>query len=498
MKKRILQLISTVLIAAQLPLPVSAARVLPAEPAVRSADSRISEAGNRIPGESSCGKLPSPGSAAEPERAANHGTRNSSPGTVDLSFCNNLKLTGNADHVRTGNRVKFKMSGNAGDLTVGKRSFAEVTGDVSAVHVEDRAILNMKGRAYNITVGSNSDLSLTGKTNRLKAGDESTIFIADDADYVEVGRACTVTLNGNEKEIIAKGRTSLVLNGYAEKVTLEGDSARITGTGRIGTLIYSRKPSVCTVPCDSVDDSAYRLYYKDYDEALDVVQTQVIPCQVKRDTRLYTTRVSDTTLSGYVRDIPEGMTVYNEYHPAGNSFYASFVDESGETVYGWLPRWDCHIPDEEVVSWDGELDYSRGTKEGFVDRMGYSSKTDWLIWISRYTQKVMIFHGKQGDWHLDETFPCSSGANNTPTPAGIYEIITHPHRWNFTGYYVDHVTAFYGDHAFHSVLKNYGGGYYDDTVGIPLSHGCVRMPNEGATYIENESNIPTGTAVIVW
>ena len=53
--------------------------------------------------------------------------------------------------------------------------------------------------------------------------------------------------------------------------------------------------------------------------------------------------------------------------------------------------------------------------------MNYDSKTDYLVWVSRYTQKVIVFTGKQGDWELIKTFPCSTGANNTPTPVGILQ-----------------------------------------------------------------------------
>ena len=417
---------------------------------------------------------------------------------VLLASRNTLSLTGNADHIRTGENVKFTMDGNAKDLTVGKDSSVEVNGSVPGVFLESGASLALRGDARAITLASGASISLGGRANRVAGGNNCVISVGGNTDLVKAGESCTVTLNGNAKEVVVKNHTNLVVNGKADRVTITGTNIHISGSGHIGTLTFDRKPYTCTVPCDVLDDSAYRGYYKDYDEALDVVQTQRVPCTAKKDTKLYKSRDRFDNLGDFIQDIPEGTIVYNEYHPKGNSFQVSFTDSSGKAVTGWVPRWDFYIPDEEVVTWDGELDYSKGTKEGFVDKMGYSSKTNRLIWVSRYTQKVIIFHGKQGDWHLDETFPCSSGANNTPTPAGIHEIITHPHRWNFTGYYVDHVTAFYGDHAFHSVLKNYGGGYYDDTVGIPLSHGCVRMPNEGAAYIEDENNIPTGTTVIVW
>ena len=134
-------------------------------------------------------------------------------------------------------------------------------------------------------------------------------------------------------------------------------------------------------------------------------------------------------------------------------------------------------------------------EEGFADLMGYDSKTDYLVWVSRYTQKVIVFQGSKGDWNVIQTFPCATGANYTPTPAGVFEIYDHTGRWNFDEYYVGYVSIFNGNHAFHTVLTNYDGTLHDGRVGIPLSPGCVRMIHENARYIYN---LPMYTRVVIY
>ena len=225
---------------------------------------------------------------------------------------------------------------------------------------------------------------------------------------------------------------------------------------------------------------------------LDTVKTQRVPCDVEVDTALY----SDQYLTNRIGEVPAGTTVYNEFHPAGDSFQISYTDASGNYRTGWVYRWDCFIPDEEVITWDSELDYSDAVKEGFVNLNHYASQTEYLIWISRYTQRVVVYTGSKDNWTVHKTFMCSSGANNTPTPQGVYEVEAHFGHWYFDYYMVYNATGFWGDTAFHSTLYNFDGSHFDERVGIPLSHGCIRMNDEDAEYIYDE--IPFGTTVVVY
>ena len=344
--------------------------------------------------------------------------------------------------------------------------------------------------------------SYTGSAKQLTVLGGSHTFTGSSENLTV--RAGTLTHQGDSKTVALDENTRLVLNGGAESVVIDGSGVRLTvsgrvdavtvngknavldGSGSVGTLTIQAENCSAKLPCDTVDDVWYETYQKEHDAALKTVQTMRVACTVQRATAIY----KNQNFTGYLRDLPVGTTVYNEWHPSGDAFYVSLEDGTK----GWVPRWDCYIPDDTVTT-DGTLDYSKATKEGFVDLRGYDSKTDYLVWISRYTQKVIVFQGKKGDWEVIRTFPCSSGANNTPTPEGIYTINSRTWRWNFDYYYVDNVSIFSGGHAFHSILIDYGGNVFDGRVGIPLSHGCVRMLPDDCRYIYS---LPMETRVIVY
>ena len=335
-----------------------------------------------------------------------------------------------------------------------------------------------------VSSGGDHDFIGTSETLEVRAGslthrgNTKTVLLDDGTRLVLNGNAETVEITG--------GGVHLTANGRVGAVTVDGISATLDGSGSIGTLTINVDKCSNKLSCDVLNDVWYETYQKDHDNALKTVKTMRVACTVRRATAIY----KNQNFTGYLRALPVGTTVYNEWHPAGDAFYVSLEDGTK----GWVPRWDCYIPDDTVTT-DGTLDYSKATKEGFVDLRGYDSRTDYLVWVSRYTQKVIVFQGKKGDWEVIRTFPCSSGANNTPTPEGIYTINSRTWRWNFDYYYVNDVSIFSGGHAFHSILIDYSGNVYDGRVGIPLSHGCVRMLPEDCKYIYN---LPMGTRVIIY
>lgn len=341
------------------------------------------------------------------------------------------------------------------------------------------------GDATQLTV-LGGDHTFTGSSEKLTVragslthrGDTKTVSLDEKACLVLYGDAESVEIGGNGVHLTANGRIGAV--------TVNGKNAVLDGSGSVGTLTINAENCSTKLSCDTVNDVWYETYQKDHDAALQTVKTMRVACTVQRATAIY----KNQNFTGYLRELPVGTTVYNEWHPAGDAFYVSLEDGTK----GWVPRWDCYIPDDTVTT-DGTLDYSKATKEGFVDLRGYDSQTDYLVWVSRYTQKVIVFQGKKGDWEVIRTFPCSSGANNTPTPEGIYSINSRTWRWNFDYYYVNDVSIFSGGHAFHTILIGYNGSVYDDRVGIPLSHGCVRMLPDDCRYIYN---LPMGTRVIVY
>lgn len=368
--------------------------------------------------------------------------------------------------LRTGEDTQAKLGG----LSVEKLVCAPLSGSVEAD--AQTVCLWGKGTSY---VGSAQKLICVDGSHSAKGS----------YDTLEL-RAGKLILEGEVSHVSLLDHTHLTLNGTAQNISVDGRGVIVDGSGHAAYILINFGDFDISVSYDEMDDDWYQEYQKEHDNALNVVQTMRVACTVQKDTALY----KSTNGTDLIRSLPAGTIVYNEWHPAGDWFYASLEDGTK----GWIPRWDCYIPDDTVTT-DGTLDYSKATKEGFVDLMGYDSKTEYLIWVSRYTQKVIVYQGSQGDWEVIQTFPCSSGENNTPTPEGIYEIYDRTGRWNFDFYYVNDVSIFSGGHAFHSILMNYNGSVYDDRVGIPLSHGCIRMLPDDCAYIYD---LPEGTRVIVY
>lgn len=391
----------------------------------------------------------------------------------------------------TGTLVVRTASGTRADLTNVKTPelvCAPLGGSVQGAAGKVRlwgVSCQFAGSAETLTVCGGAH-SFAGDSGALDLRAGSLTHVGNTGD-VTLGDGTTLQLCGDGGDIAANGRNiRLTVDGSVGDIDLPEPYATVDGSGHAKTITIHQDHCAVTLACDTLRDLWYEAYQKEHDAALDTVQTMRVACDVTRDTQIY----RNQNLTGYIRDLPKGTVVYNEWHPKGDVFYVSLEDGTK----GWVPRWDCYIPDDTVTT-DGELDYSKPTKEGFVDLMNYDSKTDYLVWVSRYTQKVIVFTGKQGDWELIKTFPCSTGANNTPTPEGIYDINDRTWRWNFDYYYVNNVSIFSGGHAFHSILIGYNGAVYDDRVGIPLSHGCVRMLPDDCKYIYD---LPMGTRVVIY
>ena len=134
-------------------------------------------------------------------------------------------------------------------------------------------------------------------------------------------------------------------------------------------------------------------------------------------------------------------------------------------------------------------------KEKAVNSKNISSKTNYMIWVSKKDFEVNIFTGSENNWSLLTTYPCSIGASRTPTVEGQFEYHQKQSRWTYDKYYCGPIMRFYRGYAFHSYLIRYDGRVYDGRLGMKISHGCVRMhPNDIGWMSEN---IPLYTKVYI-
>lgn len=156
----------------------------------------------------------------------------------------------------------------------------------------------------------------------------------------------------------------------------------------------------------------------------------------------------------------------------------------------------------EVLDFDDHLDVIIGespiVKEyrnnSPVNKNGISSRTDYLVWVSKSDYKVRVYEGSQYHWEMLKEFPCALGAWNTPTITGQFEYIERT-QWNYSGYYVGPVLRFHNGYALHSTLLYYDGTEYDGRVGVNISHGCIRLHPQDINWIAD--TIPMYTRIYI-
>lgn len=139
-------------------------------------------------------------------------------------------------------------------------------------------------------------------------------------------------------------------------------------------------------------------------------------------------------------------------------------------------------------------DYSTKAKEDFVNKKGYKSPSKYLIWISQYTQRVIIYQGSKGKWKMIRNCRCATGTHLHMTPKGVHKITYKEKGWFYKTTYEKPIVHFQSQNSFHSRIKNYKGGYADATIGRPRSKGCVRLYDEDINFIYKKC--PKGTTVV--
>ena len=222
-----------------------------------------------------------------------------------------------------------------------------------------------------------------------------------------------------------------------------------------------------------------------------VIRTEEITVTARRDSGIY----SGSDLSGDTGDAmaksDTGLLLAYETNNSGlSALKLKFTDGSE----GWVDAADMDITDENCTT---DEDYTDDQKMDFVNNMNYDSYTEYLVWVSLYTQKVNVFSGYEGHWTLIETFDCSSGVNETPTTTGVFQIQSIRDRWDLGRTYVEPVLVFNGGEAFTSrPYSTETNEITDETMGEPASGGSIRMLDADIAWMAD--NIPINTMVVVY
>ncbi len=222
-----------------------------------------------------------------------------------------------------------------------------------------------------------------------------------------------------------------------------------------------------------------------------VIQTEEIPVTALRDSDIYEDSDRTEHTENTMEKSAVGLLLAYESDNSGLTALKLQMEDGSE---GWVDADDMRISREDCTT---DEDYTEEQKTDFVNSMNYESRTSHLVWVSLYTQRVNVFTGYQSHWELEESFPCSSGVNESPTTTGIFTIEGIQERWNLGRTYVEPVLIFNGGEAFTSQPYDVDTDEVDDdTMGKPASGGGVRLLKKDIQWMQE--NLPLDTLVVVY
>ena len=133
-----------------------------------------------------------------------------------------------------------------------------------------------------------------------------------------------------------------------------------------------------------------------------------------------------------------------------------------------------------------------------INTLNIESNTPYLIYVNLNDQKTYVYEGSSNNWTLEKDFPCSSGIESEATPKGVYTI-TGRGDWFYSDEYEQggkYWVQFWGDYLFHSLpYDETQNTIVDYTLGVPASHGCIRLAVEDSKWLFE--NMPDDTKVII-
>lgn len=384
-----------------------------------------------------------------------------------------------------------------------------------------------------ITFGAIPNLEITGSNREvLLTGPVQNLIVSGSGNTITIAPGVMV----DAVKILASGSgNTVIMNGFMSACTIYGSETAVNGNGTIQKLLDNSKDSAITANVVTVATN------KDYGlsgVALtlaapdDIASYETLEASVSINATAGSTMcrgawyLDDKLLSQSDVDICASPTVSLNSDIANNSdkpvtgvlsFVLSFSDSDGNyqemradksvTLLG-KTKFDAAAvlalvttgyKGDYTLAWAQSNDYEAGVKTAWVNAKGYSSRTNYLVWVNITHQRVNVFTGSAGNWSLDKTFIVGTGASGKDTPTGVFKVIGRSTRgWTTKAYTVKPVIFFLNSaYGFHSRLYDPGTTKINDArIGFPISHGCVRMYDEDVAWFYD--NIPTNTTVVVY
>ena len=133
-----------------------------------------------------------------------------------------------------------------------------------------------------------------------------------------------------------------------------------------------------------------------------------------------------------------------------------------------------------------------------INSLDLKSDSPYLVHVNLKNQNTYVYKGSKNNWKLEKKFTCSTGTKGKETPTGVYttkskgDWFYEPKYGQGGKYWVTFMDAY----MFHSLpFAKDKKTIVDKTLGIPASHGCIRLAIEDAKWIYD--NIPIGSKLII-
>ena len=330
------------------------------------------------------------------------------------------------------------------------------------------------------------------------ANENPTVVLSADGTATMNHSAVAVTASFSNIESSIRGNLKWYVNGeltdesenrllvegsmltYNAKVDVENYEAETASVELVVEFGGKRASATTEFPVEKPDDGDYV-----------TIQTEEIPVTCIQDCSIYYDDALQVD-SGEIMSAGEtGLLLGYHTNSMGlSALKLQFPDGSS----GWVSARRNEITEENCTT---DEDYTEEQKVDFVNSMGYDSKTEYLVWVSLYTQKVNVFKGYKGHWELEKCFDCASGVNESPTTTGVFKIQTLKERWDLGATYVEPVLVFNGGEAFTSQPYDVETDEIaDDTIGKPASGGGVRLLEDDIAWMSE--NMLIDTMVVVY
>ena len=452
----------------------------------------------------------------------------------DVSLVN---VTADRAIVRSNTLDSLKFGGST---HIGRLTLAAQTGDITAEPEGGAAI-------DTLIIGSGAGMvSIKGVSAIEVAGDNRRVTVTDSVRSIVVsGRGCTIQVQEGARvarfEMTAGAYGSnVVMNGTVDEMAVRSLGTAISGDGNVGILRLFRGDTKISVSFSRATDNA--------DIGLEGASVRInAPANLVAGSTLRATATIANVVAGkacrltwYIDSVPAmiatittGETIpelthnfdYNRVmqENADIKVKIEYMDSQGERheisaektikLQNYSKKHWMAIDAPDVLkkvttgykgdftqAWAEAHDLDDYDKEVWIYAKGYTSASDYLLWINITYQRVNIFKRVDGRWDLIRTCVVGTGRPGRDTPVGVWTTsYKQSEGWTTPGYTVKPVVRFMGSigYAFHSRLYRPGTTTIGDpSIGFPVSNGCVRMYEEDIDFIYK--NIPDGTTVVVY